>query len=573
MKNRTLSLTSVLGLACMMAVMVSAVVPLFKVAAGLRIAPAAQPLDPTPPDHPVKLIFIHHSTGGNWLASPSDNELGGDLGRLLMENNYFVSATNYGWGPDSIGDATDIPNWVDWFNGDNSPTYLNALYNENGQNIGDFGAWPRLVGDPGGENEIILFKSCFPNSDLEGKPDDPPDPEGWLSVGHSKYVYNEILKNFATRPDKLFIVITAPPLSSGNTTQAHATNARGLNEWLINDWLRENNYTLSNVAVFDLYNVLTGPDSHHRFINGQIEHIVGSRNTLYYPSGDDHPSREGNRKAADEFIPLLNIFYHQWITSGTSSLPPATEAAPPAGEVPAPVLPSGSGTGLASSLVDDFESGAPTDTPGWEAYWGETFPTRMNCSTSNDVAHQGASALKLDFDVPPGSWATCTLSYGNQQDWTGGDGISVYLHAVQAAVPFDMLLFGGTPENQETYIYYLDTPEESVDGWGQIYVPWANFVRVDWEAGAGTPFTHPEQVWGFGFGFDGLESVSNSAVVWVDDIQLAGTAPAQEPVEQPPVEATSQPQPDGGGGGLPCVGSVLLPVLLIGVTLIMRRRS
>ena len=66
--------------------------------------------DPNPPASPVKLIFIHHSTGGNWLADPAGNELGGDLGRELMNNNYFVSATNYGWevGGDTIGDRTDV---------------------------------------------------------------------------------------------------------------------------------------------------------------------------------------------------------------------------------------------------------------------------------------------------------------------------------------------------------------------------------------------------------------------------------------------------------------------------------
>jgi hypothetical protein len=119
----------------------------------------------------------------------------------------------------------------------------------------------------------------FPNSALEGGPDDPPDPDGWLSVGHAKYVYNEILQYFATRPDKLFIVITAPPLSDGT----YAANARAFNNWLLNDWLAENNYNLNNVAVFDFYNILTSPDAHHRYANGQIEHIATSRNTLAYP--------------------------------------------------------------------------------------------------------------------------------------------------------------------------------------------------------------------------------------------------------------------------------------------------
>jgi hypothetical protein len=216
-------------------------------------APRRASEDANPPDDTVKLIFIHHSTGGNWLADPARNEVGGDLGRALKENNYFVSATNYGWGPDYIGDRTDIPNWTEWFRGENSAVYLDALYKENRQNFGDFGIWPRLSDNPGGENEVILFKSCFPNSHLEGNPGDPPNEDGWLSMGHAKYVYNEILKYFATRPDKLFVVITAPPLSAGNTTPMHAANARAFNNWLVNDWLGENGYTLNNVAVFDGY--------------------------------------------------------------------------------------------------------------------------------------------------------------------------------------------------------------------------------------------------------------------------------------------------------------------------------
>ena len=131
-------------------------------------------LSADPPAAPVKLIFIHHSTGGNWLADPNNDQPYGGLGRALMENNYFVSATNYGWGPDGIGDRTDIPNWPEWFVGPNRDVYLDALYNENGQNVGDFGNWSRLASDPGGENVIIMFKSCFPNSDLYGDPDDPP---------------------------------------------------------------------------------------------------------------------------------------------------------------------------------------------------------------------------------------------------------------------------------------------------------------------------------------------------------------------------------------------------------------
>ncbi len=263
-------------------------------------------VDPSPPADPVKLIFIHHSTGENWLTDGY-----GYLGKTLAENNYFASDTNYGWGPDSIGDRTDIPDWLEWFASDQTPAYLSALLEEAGQNS----SYTRLFDDPGGENQVIMFKSCFPNSALEGNPGDSPDAEGWLTVGHAKYVYNEILQFFSTRPDILFIVITAPPLLDST----YAENARAFNLWLVNDWLEQNNYALPNVAVFDFYNVLTDRDAHHWFSDGAIGHVVMPGNTLAYPSSDEHPSRKGSQKATEEFIPLLNIFYHRWVS--TTSFP------------------------------------------------------------------------------------------------------------------------------------------------------------------------------------------------------------------------------------------------------------
>ena len=271
---------------------------------------------PEPPSSVVKLLFIHHSTGENWLAD--DN---GGLGVALGNNNYFVSDTNYGWGPNTIGDRTDIPDWLEWFRSADTPTYLAAVYAESGQHSG----YTRGLADPGGENKIVMFKSCFPNSALEGNPDDPPSPDGWLTVGHAKYVYNQLLVYFGQHPDKLFVVVTAPPLSD----PTYAANARAFNLWLVGDWLSQNGYTLKNVAVYDFYNVLTSnggnPDTndlnwatgnHHRWRDGVVQHKTdGGSNTAAYPSGDDHPSMAGNLKATAEFVPVLNVFYNRLLAS------------------------------------------------------------------------------------------------------------------------------------------------------------------------------------------------------------------------------------------------------------------
>jgi hypothetical protein len=482
---------------------------------GMRALP--QQPDTNPPEQPVRLVFIHHSTCGNWLADPAENPLGGNLGRALMDNNYYVSATNYGWGPDAIGDATDIPNWLDWFRGPRSAVYTDALYKEDGQNFGDYGIWPRLNNDPGGENRIILFKSCFPNSDLEGNPTDPPAPEGWLTVSNAKYVYNEILKYFGTRPDKLFVVITAPPLISS----ANAANARAFNDWLVNDWLQENDYALNNVAVFDFYNVLTGPDNHHRVVNGQIEHTyVGGQNLLYYPSGDDHASKEGNTKATAEFVPMLNIFYNRWAATAPDQPPAGQQDELPAVQEDQPGEEPMSMTAPMNGVFNEgFENGAP----GWEAFNDEGGATQLTCTVTDERSHGGMQSLQLEFDVAQDGWATCGRTFDAAQDWSASQGLSFAMQAAAPGAAIHVDLYTGTGDQRESYYYALEAPAET-DEWSTVVIPWSGFHRVDWEENAGAAFAKPGQVSGIAFGFP----TQGSGTLWVDDLKLLGGAPAAE---------------------------------------------
>lgn len=142
----------------------------------------AQPLNTSNPSSPVKLAFVHHSTGENWLGD--DN---GGLGIALRDANYFVSDTNYGWGPEdadagggTIGDHTDVGRFYSWFVG---------------------------------PNRVVLFKSCSPNSNLQGSLDDPvpaiasnPLRQQDSSSEHhtfanAKGIYQSLLTYFAKRQD------------------------------------------------------------------------------------------------------------------------------------------------------------------------------------------------------------------------------------------------------------------------------------------------------------------------------------------------------------------------------------
>ena len=284
------------------------------------VVPSEAQASVSPPAEPVRLIFIHHSCGSNWLSDGN-----GGLGIALRDGNYFVSDTNYGWGPDSIGSSTDIGHWWLWFRGPDSAEYLEALYAEDGQHS----SYSRMSTDVDGENQIIMFKSCYPNSGLKGDVNDPVPAidnnplrgqgcgSQYHTVANAKGIYIDLLEYFKTQPDKLFVVITAPPL----TDATYADNARAFNNWLVNEWLAD--YDVGNVFVFDFYNVLTtnGGDpntndvglesgNHHRWWNGALQHKTdGDSNILAYPTGDNHPSRAGNQKATAEFLPLLNNAY------------------------------------------------------------------------------------------------------------------------------------------------------------------------------------------------------------------------------------------------------------------------
>jgi hypothetical protein len=258
--------------------------------------PTSSTVNTTKPSAVVKLTFIHHSTGSDWIASGT-----GNLGTNLNLNNYYVTESDYGWtaaamaascGGTDIGNRTDTIHWPCWFTSETMP----SVYD----NTSHYDYPANTISDPGGENQIIMFKSCFPNSEVGASIDD------------EKAIYNGLLSYFAAHQNKMFVLIIPPP----EIVITSATLTRQLANWLAdreNGWL--SGYTNKNVYAFDYYNVLTHPDNHHRVNNGVEEHLVAnSQNSLYYYSGaDDHPTAAGHQKATLEFLPLLNSWYNKWI--------------------------------------------------------------------------------------------------------------------------------------------------------------------------------------------------------------------------------------------------------------------
>lgn len=249
------------------------------------------------------LIFLHHSCGSNWLSN--------SLHDALLAKDYIDERNDITYGsdlppdsgrPDSLGstpgDHTDMNHWVHWFN-----DYLEGVKSHQAED---------------GFNKIIMFKSCYPASNISSdgtEPGDPfsssktlvnykavyrhPDGSGATYL-HDSTIYKPLEDIFAENPDVLFIPVTAPPrhyASSDATNDTEAHRARSFNNWLKYEWLDSYNTAhpgLHNVAVFDWFDVLAYPDNHASHPNRLRQDYGGE-------SGDSHPNSTANAHSTDVF--------------------------------------------------------------------------------------------------------------------------------------------------------------------------------------------------------------------------------------------------------------------------------
>jgi hypothetical protein len=252
------------------------------------------------------LLFIHHSCGGQLLAAPgpargdhcifASHPNGGDLRALLSLGGYDVHEASYG---SALGEHTDLFDWLPKFRDRMAEVLACAGQDERHAD--------------GATNQVVVFKSCFPNSAFVGDGDPPGDPAGReLTLWNARATMRALLQELGRQPRVLFVYVTAPPLAPLRRMRAAAwllramtgrrppdlaasgALARRFNEWLSapNGWL--SGYSERNVAVFDYFDVLTGH---------------GPANLARYPTGngtDAHPSSEGNARAARAFAFMLN---------------------------------------------------------------------------------------------------------------------------------------------------------------------------------------------------------------------------------------------------------------------------
>lgn len=264
------------------------------------------------PSKSLRLLFIHHSCGGQLLSEPGadsgenciyvSHPNGGGLRRLLEMEGYEVFEASY---KSAVGDKTDVFDWLPKFR-DTMDRVLACARQD-------------AVHPPGTRNDVVVFKSCYPNNLFVGEGTPPGNPAGpELTLTNAKASYAALLSAFERHPEVLFVCVTAPPNALGLEPERlwkvvlrkvlgksredvverkkSAALARSFADWMKSPdgWLRD--YKGRNVVVFDYYGTLTEKDGRQSDLS------------LYPTRGgmDSHPSSEGNARAARAFVPFLN---------------------------------------------------------------------------------------------------------------------------------------------------------------------------------------------------------------------------------------------------------------------------
>ena len=219
----------------------------------------------------TNVIFLHHSTGGNLIAQGGVREAFSAAGYDFWDHGYNSQGLT---GPDgtSVGYSYNIP-------GDNTdPDGLAHIFSQR-LCARPFNAFSGLI-----QHEVIIFKSCFPVSNITTEE----------QLEQYKNYYLQMRDVMDQHLDRVFIVVTPPPLNPAATDAVAAVRARAFAEWLKSDEFLKGH---SNVYTFDFFGLLAEDDP-----AAPDTHMLREE---YREEEDSHPNRRANETVGSIFVQFV----------------------------------------------------------------------------------------------------------------------------------------------------------------------------------------------------------------------------------------------------------------------------
>lgn len=220
----------------------------------------------------TNVIFLHHSTGHNLITEGNVRPLLTELGYQFWSHGFNHTGLVR---PDGTPTQAHYRIPGAWGRGNTDVDGLAVLFS---QPITDppANAFSRLL-----QHDVIIFKSCFPNSAIKSR-EMQEQFQAW---------YLQMRDIMDQHTDHIFIIVTSPPLHPQQTNTDEARRAR-----VIASWLKSDEYLIGhpNVFVFDFFDLLADP----------------STNTLRaeYQLSSDEPNSHPNQQANEIIGPLFVEF-------------------------------------------------------------------------------------------------------------------------------------------------------------------------------------------------------------------------------------------------------------------------
>jgi len=228
----------------------------------------------------MKILFIHHSTGGNLIRQGNLRYEIGKLNNLieLWDHSYNL----YPIFPKILALFTHHKGLSDNKGRITGKDYNIVLSNNSPKEYEDI--FSRNPNDPTLQAilsyDVIAFKNCFPTSHIESEQTLNKDREYYLSIRNS-------LKNY---PTKSFVILTPPPERREVNSKDNALRAKKLSEWLNSGEFLN---STKNIKVFNLFGYLSDD-------NGYLK-------PEYCPiiPFDSHPNHRANKLIAPIFAEFI----------------------------------------------------------------------------------------------------------------------------------------------------------------------------------------------------------------------------------------------------------------------------
>jgi len=232
-------------------------------------------ITPPPPDGLTNIFWLHHSTGEGIVAGGLRAAIADYNTDHGTEYEFWDQAYNYQdlLGPDGTrySDPYQVPNddtdpyglWYLWTSSESDATTCRNQILDN--------------------HEVIAFKSCFPSSAIWDADE----------LQERQDYYLDMRDFFDMRLDRLFVVMSTPPLRTEETEAPCPANARAFANWLKSaEYLNGH----PNVVCYDIFDALASDGS-----DGPANTL---RTSFCTPGGDSHPNDLANQTVA----PLLAEF-------------------------------------------------------------------------------------------------------------------------------------------------------------------------------------------------------------------------------------------------------------------------